>query len=171
MGATDRPRKIYRPRRVDPDPIGLATAMAARLDPAQRQRLVDRVTEAFGAFRAGQGTALLWADMADALNVAEELARRGIANDHAELFERAQAALAAVSERHDRTRSWTLYPAEITTLDDALYVHQVQLEHCSQREFAESVRQVQRRIEGALRGHPPAGAKVCNPGLLRRSQP
>jgi hypothetical protein len=168
MGRSSAPRKAYRPRPVDRDPVGLATAMAALLDPPQRQKLVDRCATAFEAFRGGRGTAALWADLADALNVAEALAERGIANDHAELFQRAQAALSDVSSRHEHGRSWTLYAADITALDEALYVHGIQLEHCSQREFAESVRQVQRRVAGALRGHPPAGARVCNPGALGR---
>lgn len=66
--------------------------------------------------------------------------------------------------------SWTLYPAEITALDDACFVHQVQLEHRSQGEMADAIALVKRRIAGALAGSPPQGAIVCNPGLLGRPQ-
>ena len=113
-------------------------------------------------------TAELWADLADCLNVAEALAQAKLASDHKGTFANAQAALAAVCRRHETTRSWTLYPGEITALDDACFVHQVQLDHCSQGEMADAIALVRRRIAGALAGSAPKGAIVCNPGFLGR---
>ena len=160
------PRKAYRPGRIDADPVGLAMAMAALLTDEQRAPIEQAVVEAFAAFRAGRGTARLWASLADSMNVAEALAQRRIASDHVDTFARAQEALAAVCARHAAGGSWTLYPAEITALDDAVFVACVQLRHCSQGELADAIHAVQRRIAAALRGDGPRGAHVCNPGLL-----
>lgn len=150
----------YRPRAVDVDPIGLAMTMAALLTPEQRAPLERASVEGFAAFRLGHGTAALWADLADAMNVAEALAEIGIASDHADTFAAAQAAPAAVWTRHAAGGSWTLRAAEITALDDAVFIHGVQLQHCSQREMADAITTVRNRVRGAMAGHPPAGAMV-----------
>lgn len=161
-------RRRYRPHPIDTDPVGLAISRATKLSAEQRAPLEQAATHAFAEFRAGRGTAALWADLADCLNVAEALAEVNLASDHKGTFVAAQAALAAVCSRHERTKSWTLYPAEITALDDACFVHLVQLDHCSQGEMAEAIARVRRRIAGALAGSPPKGAVVCNPGFLGR---
>lgn len=159
-------RRRYRPIPIDIDPVGLAIARATKLTAQQRAPMSEATTRAFEAFRAGQGTERLWADLADAMNVAEALADVNLASDHKGTFSTAQAALSAVCARHERSQSWTLYPAEITALDDACFVHGVQLEHCSQGEMADAIARVKRRVAGALAGSPPKGALVCNPGLL-----
>ncbi len=169
MGRPRAPRKAYRPRPVDSNPVELAIANAATVPAHAKASLLDRMREAFAAFRSGRGTAAYWADLADAMNVAEALAELGIANDHEQTLQAAQRALAAVCQRQERTRSWTLYPGEITALDDATWLHEVQLEHCSQRELRTAIETVQRRVRGALAGSARAGALICNPGHLGRS--
>lgn len=155
-----RQRKAYRPARIDLDPVGLALSRAAKLTPEQRQQLVGPTAAAFEAFRTGRGTEPLWRSLADAMNVAEALAERGIASDHVDTFARAQAALAAVWQRHAAGGSWTLRGAEITALDDGAFVHGVQLEHASQGEVADAIAAVKRRMQGVRAGNVPKGAVV-----------
>lgn len=163
-------RRPYRPTPIDLDPVGLAISRASKLSAEQRAPLLAASTGSFEAFRAGQGNAERWASLADAMNVAEALAEAGVASDHADTFATAQAALAAVYARQKAGGTWTLRAAEINALDDACFIHQVQIEHCSQGEMADAIQLVKRRIAGALSGSPPKGAIVCNPGGLGRPQ-
>ena len=152
-------RKAYRPGRVDGDPVSLAMRMAAKLDAAQLPGLLDRLQARLEAFRTGHGNAEHWAALADSLNVAEGLAQLHIASDHQDTFDRGQQALAAVHGRaHGPRKSWTLRGPELQALDDALFVHGVQLQHCSQGELQQAVTNVQRRVAQALAGN--AGRNV-----------
>jgi hypothetical protein len=171
MPRNHKPRNRYVPKRVDPDPMGLAMTGAALLTPEQLRKLFGPLNTAFDAFRTGRGTPAAWCDLADAMNVAEALAERNIANDHAEKFLAAQGVLADVHGRsHVPDRgSYTLYAAEIVALDDAVFMHRIQLEHCSQRELLESIEQVKRRVQAALAGNASPRARICVPGALGRS--
>ena len=152
-GNRKRPRKAYRPRTgaVELDPVGLALTMAAKLVPAQVESIMRIVDANLQAFRLGHGNRSSWADLASRLNVSEALAQAGIATDHAQTFERGQQALAAVHTRaHGPAKSWTLRGPEIKALDEAVFLHRVQLQHCSQGELQQACQRVQRRSEQAL---------------------
>jgi hypothetical protein len=82
MPRNTKPRKAYRPRRVDADPFGLAVSRAALLSASQRLQFGEPMAAAIMALKQGRATIQHWADMADALNVAEQLCAMGIANDH-----------------------------------------------------------------------------------------
>ena len=162
---TKQPRKAYRPRFVDADPVGLALTMAAKLLPQQWAEAKAEMQASFDAFRTGCGSNDHWRHLADRLNVAEALAQMHIAGDHADTFERGQAALAAVHQRaHGAAKSWTLRGPELAALDDALFVHGVQLEHCSQGELQAAIGAVQRRVWQALQGNAGAGVLVLSTG-------
>lgn len=161
MSRSRKPRKAYRPGHVDNDPVGLAMAMAAKLDAAQLPGMLARIQERLDAFRTGCGNAEHWAALADSLNVAEGLAELGIAADHTDTFARGQQALADVYGRaHGPRKSWTLFGPELQALDDALFVHGVQLQHCSQGELQKAVATVRRRMYEALKGNGGRGAIV-----------
>jgi hypothetical protein len=161
MSRNSKPRKAYRPGRLDHDPVSLAMTMAAKLDATQLPGMLDRIQARLDAFRTGAGNSEHWAALADSLNVAEGLAELGIAGDHRETFERGQQALAAVHGRaHGPRKSWTLRGPELQALDDALFVHSVQLQHCSQGELHKAVATVRRRMQQALKGNAGRGATV-----------
>jgi hypothetical protein len=166
MARNKPPRRRYQPRPVDLDTFGLAATLASKLTQTQRAPLEDAITRSFQAMRTGAGSQADWANLADCLNVAEALADLGIASDHTDTFVRGQTALAAVHARVAAGRSWTLYPPEITALDDACFVARIQLEHASQGEYRNAIHSVQRRVAGALSGSPPQGALVCIAGSL-----
>lgn len=141
--------------------MGLAMAMAAKLDPEQLPGMLQRMQAHLEAFRTGAGNGEHWAALADSLNVAEGLAELGIARDHTDTFERGQQALAAVHSRaHGPRKSWTLRGPELQALDDALFVHGVQLQHCSQGELHKACTMVRRRVQQALKGNAGRGATV-----------
>lgn len=161
MPRSHKPRKRYVPKRMDANPVELVISGISLLMPHQVDELTAPTRAAFAAFRAGHGTADAWDDLADALNVAEALARLNIANDHGHTIEAAQAALAAVHARYQQRRSFTLYPAEITALDDALFIHGVQLRHCSQAEALRAISDVKERTAQALGGNASPTTHVC----------
>lgn len=167
MAANRKPRKRYRPRPLDIDPMGLAMTTAAALTPRQRGTLAANATTAFDAFRVGAGSLEHWQSLAGIISVAEQLARAGIARDHVETFSGARQMLVEVWQRHATRQSWTLYPREITTLDDALWLYGVQLQHVSQRELSEARDTVERRWTQALLGNAAEGCMVVGGGGVR----
>lgn len=165
MSRNRPPRKAYRPGRIDSNPVDLALSRAAKLDGQQVPSLLQRLADDVQRFRLGQGSAPVWAALADALNVAEALAALGIASDHEDTFAKGQAALAAVHGRAwGATRSWTLRGPELQAIDDAIFVHGVQLQHCSQGELLEAVQRVERRTRQALAGNASSGVTVLQVG-------
>jgi hypothetical protein len=165
MPRSHKPRKRHIPKLVTID-VGLAIDRVALLTLAQRAELLAPTELAFEAFRTGRGNKGAWCNLADAMNVAEALGDLNIAGDHGDRFQAAQRVLGDVHDRAIVRRSYTLYAAEITTLDDAIFVHRIQLEHCSQWELQRAVEAVKRRVAAALAGNAGPRTRMCAPGLL-----
>jgi hypothetical protein len=161
MGRSTKPRKAYRPRPVDADPTQLAIARAALIPPAQRTLLLRPLQHALDGLRTGTGGWAAWCGMADAMNVAEQLALRGIASDRMPEIQAAQAALQAVHTRQATRNTWTLRADELRALDEGAFFHRVQIKHCTQGEMADAIQAVQRRVSQALAGNAPRDARVC----------
>jgi hypothetical protein len=136
---------------VDATPLEIAINRAAKLLPCERQAVMEPVFEAFAAFRAGRGSASRLAQLADAMNVAADLAEKvKIASNHTHSIEAGKQAILAVLDRHAATGSWTLKGTEIADLDCALFIAKVQLDYCSRGELAGSVQRVISRCRSAL---------------------
>jgi len=166
-----RRTKQYRPRVIDTNPIELAINQAMRLLLAEQTALTEPMDAAFAQIRAGHGSLEHWARLADSLNIATALAQLNVANDHLATFEAGQQALSCLHERVAAGGCWTLKGPEIAALDDALFVHKVQLSVCSRRELREAVTSVMHRVQQALAGNAASGVRVCLPGLLGGGQP
>ena len=63
-------------------------------------------------------------------------------------------------ERHQGGGSWTLRGPEIEALDTALWMHRVQLDHCSLGEFDKARGKVAERTRQALAGNAGPNTKV-----------
>lgn len=149
-------------RRVILNPIAVAIEGAARLPAADRIALQGIVQHALDSFRRGADCAAQWCVLADALNIAESLARLGIASD-ADSMERinaAQRALATAHQRHSTRGTWALRGAELQALDAGLWTHRIQLDYCSLREFERARHDTAERMRQARAGNAPAGAVV-----------
>lgn len=150
--------------RLDATPMEIAKVRASRLPPDHVEELFAPMRAAFVAFRAGHGNNFHWRKLVDANNVAMELAKHHrIANDHKDTFAAAEAALAAVAERHAHGGSWTLRGTEIAALDLAVQVHRIQLMHVTHGELGEAVTSLKARIQAALRGDHAPGVLVIDP--------
>lgn len=171
MANNRKPRKAYRPGRVDPDPVQTAIALASKLLPQQRAALRQPLRAALRGLRTGTGGCKAWESMADAMNVAEQLALRGIASDRMPEVEAAQAALYSLHTRHAQRGSWTLQAAELTALRVGRFFHFAQLAYCTQGELRDSIMAVQRNVHQALQGNASPHAKVCVGMLAAQPQP
>jgi hypothetical protein len=161
MPSTKKPRKRYRPRPVSLTPVDDAIAYASKLRDSQQTDLQDPLQRAFDGLRTGTGGWPAWCAMADGMNVAERLAQAGIASDRLPEIRTAQAALAAVYERHQQRNTWTLRGPELEALDFALLLHRVQLQHATQAEVAAAISKVQRCVQQALAGNASPDALMC----------
>lgn len=162
MSRRARTRKAYAPRPVHLNAVERAMQGAAKLPAAEVARIKVSLTLALQAFGRGEDCVMHWMTMADALNVAEGLADVGICSDDAsrERVTAGQAALAEVSTRHRERNAWTLYATERQALDDALWLHGVQLDNCSFHEYERAVSATVDRIRQARAGNAPRGAIV-----------
>lgn len=103
MGRTTKPRKAYRPGRVNP------LAMLAAMQGAALLTLDDRLTwqnelhDALTAVRTGTAKKAQWAALFDAINITEELCRMRLAQDTANVVGTAQDAVAAILDRQRDT--------------------------------------------------------------------
>lgn len=170
MGKTTKPRKAYRPHRVDLAPMDLATARASLLLPTQKAQLAGPVRNALGHLRRCVDPWAAWCSLADAMNVAEQLALRNIASDRLPELHAAQQVLHDVYHRQASRGTWAMRAQELAALDFAVALHLIQLDHCTQGELADSIQAVQRRVAQALAGNAPRDARVCL-GQLGNKQP
>ena len=161
MPASRKPRKAYRPGRIDTDPVETAIALASKLLPTQRAVLRQPLRAALQLLRTGSPTAAPWNDRADGMNVAEQLARRGIASDRMPEILAAQAALHAVHTRHAERGTWTLRGPELQALRVGRFFHFVQLNYCTQGELRDAITTVQRNVAQALKGNASPRARIC----------
>lgn len=172
MPRSHRPRKRYVPKRVDWDPMDLASSRAALLTVRQRADLTTPIQQSLRKLKTGTGTMAEWCNLADALNVAERLCDLGIANDHRHCVLNGQAALAALHARHAQRGTWTMRGDEVLALEGnntelgAVEVHAIQLQHCSQGELAEAITRAVTAVRQALAGNAAADAVICV-GALR----
>ena len=162
MSRRARIRKAYRPKEIHLNAVQRAIEGRALLPREQVASIKAVLSSALVAFGRGESCADHWLSMADALNVAEGLTDVGICSDDDSIdrITSGQQALANVRQRHSVRGSWTLYPTERQALDDALWLHGVQLDHCCFHEYERAVDRTRERVRQARAGNAPRGAIV-----------
>jgi len=152
MPRSHRPRKAYRPHGVRLDAHGLAMDLVTVLSAEQQAQLLTPAKAALDALRTGRGTWDAWRTLADCCNVAQALCAKGIGSNLIDKCLDAQHALAALHARVTAGGTWTLRGLELTALDEAVWLHEVQLRHATQGEIAAAIEKVKNVARGALRG-------------------
>ncbi len=157
-----RSHKARRPRPVYANSYVRAMEGATRLRPEIRAERRAKYQAAFIAFRTGNGCVDAWRELADALNLAEQIAEYGIVCDRAskDRIAAGHEVLGTVIGRVEERRSWTLYAAEIQTLEDALWMFSAQLDYVSVLEFENAEKRVFDRISAALAGNASPGTTI-----------
>ena len=77
MGRNAKPRKAYRPKGATIDAVDYTIALACKLGQPQRASLRNPLRAALNNLRTGRDATQAWLELADGMNVAEQLARRG----------------------------------------------------------------------------------------------
>lgn len=152
-----------KPRRNVANPVRLALMGAAKLSAKDRAVLGDIADRALADLGFGTGDlAKGWKDLVDLLNIAEQLCELGICSDDdsRDRVAAGQKALTDLYIRHRGSRSWTCKGAELLALREALWLHKVQLQHCSLSEYERAEKRVRDRSRAALHGNVRAGAQV-----------
>jgi hypothetical protein len=157
MPRSARPRKPYRPRERDYDPVLLAINRAALLNDQERADRFAPARAALTALRQGAGTADHWRNLVDALHIGEALMELRIGNNLANDIDAALCHLAALQQRVRAGRGWTLYAHELVSIDYAVDVFGAQLQVCSTGEYLQAIERVKRRMRAAL--SQPAGTR------------
>lgn len=163
MARNRKPRKRYRAKPMECDPISLAINRVAVHTLAEQMAFAAPSVQAFDALRRGAGNREAWESVADALNVAEELAGLGIGSNLADEIDVAQVDMAQLMRRVKATGCWTLYAQELRTIDYGLELFRLQLGLCSTGEHLEALARVKRRTAAALSGAAPRGVDVITP--------
>lgn len=161
MPRSAKPRKAYRAKPVHLGQVDAVIAYTALLPKAERLKLQVPMENAWAAMRTGSRDSAPWCNLADAMNVAEQLAERGICSDRLPELKAAQSALHAVHTRQCDTGSWTLRGTEISALELGVDLHRIQLHHATQGEVRDAIQAVQRRMSQALAGNASPTALIC----------
>lgn len=170
MSRSAKPRKRYRAAPVHLNAASMALDRVRKLAIADVQQQRHIVATALREFSAGKHCAHHWRSLADVGNMAETLVTMGICSgQQAEgVVHNAQAALAAVQQRHAGGGSWTLYPAELDALHWLAALHANQLAECDYSEFERAWRQTHQRVAQARAGNAPRGAIVIEGDIAAR---
>ncbi|HEY1395704.1 hypothetical protein [Roseateles sp.] len=130
-----------------------------------RQRLdhLAPFNSAMSLLRTGAGTAEAVANLVDGLNIAAELCKLRICNDRRGDIAAGLQALIALSARAQSTGTWCLLTSEIEPLEEAVFIHAVQVDHCSSGEFQSAIAAVIAMTRQALAGHAAPGVAVVDP--------
>jgi hypothetical protein len=149
-------------RRVIINPIAVAMEGSRLLPKEAREGLQKIITDSLAEYRAGRDCRAQWANMADALNVAEALSEIGICADETsrERIAAAQAAMSVAWLRATDKGTWALRSTEYKALDEGLWMARVQLDHCSRSEYERATIVVRNRSRGALAGNVAPGTIV-----------
>ena len=166
--AKKRRTKRYRPGRVDANPIRLAMLGAGKMPPADRAVLAGIRRRALEALVAGVADELdHWAQLVDIVNLSEALSGLGICSDEGSRA-RITAAVTVLGELMDARDAGasSLRPStpQLAALTEAVWLHGVQVEHCSLSEFELAYRRVVARTRAALAGSVGKGVKVVTSG-------
>lgn len=157
-----------RPHRAAPAVNPLATLEALKdrvslLTPKQRSAYLEPIQLALARLREGGGTLDHLLQFSDAMSIAAQLCKRGMASDREAEIGGALSALADILTRMKADRRIAPLQSEIRALEEGYFFHVVQINHCTNQELDESAMAVVRRTRQALRGHHAAGALVIDP--------
>ena len=178
MSKNRSPRKAYKPRAVHVNAFEIAINSVRKLSEMDvaRQRVI--VTHNLIVLKHADGTAPAdlqaavkhddkclgsWKSLADATNVAENLAEVGIGagRQAVEIIEGANKALGSIFERRQQTGAWSIEVGEIEAFEWLIALHcDTQLPLCSYGEFERAYQRTVRKVREAMRGNVAPGTTV-----------
>lgn len=162
MARNKRPRKGYRPRPVWANAHEVAMARVHTLHQEHVATQLELLGLALQELPAGLNAEQHWCNLADAANVAEQLANINICSgqESSSVIHAAQSALAAIRRRVQEAQAWTVAPAEADALGWLLALHRTQLQACDHSEFERALDATRNRVSQARAGNAPRDAVI-----------
>lgn len=167
MPKTKKPRKAYRPRTPAANAHLLAMNAVTKLSAEEVEQGAAAAENSFDQFADGVEPAFHWAVMADAMNVAKQLAAERICSDVAsrQTIADAQKALARLRQQHKVLGSWAMWDEDRKALAAGVELHRLQLTLCDYAEYRRAIETVIRRMKAARAGNVSNGTTIleaCN---------
>jgi hypothetical protein len=145
--------KKYRPRPVDPDGglsrIALCVArgiQAAPLTPSQLTDLGAAYWLSFEQLRTGDATEEAWSCVVCALNIGLALAEKGIGDEFEQTLVDALDGAFRAKVRSAKAGTFRLDGEAMRAIDEALHVHDAQMELATRDEVTAAMRLVHQRV-------------------------
>lgn len=163
MPKTSRPRKAYKPGRVNPLAYMSAIIGTCKLTVDDRIRWQAQIDDALTAVARGQADEADWWVVFDACNIVEELVRMRVAADPDGLVQEAQDVCVQILDRQQRTGMRAVRAEELATLR-ALTMAWAELmdgiTHAEKFSAEAAVAERTRRVLSAKK--PPAGVRIID---------
>lgn len=129
MPKSKKPRKAYNPKKILRDPVG---ETIKGLNPAKPEHITTIqiiVHDAMSRLTRGAGTRADWQTVADAINMTIVLCERGYGlPEWVDDVTKARDAMKAARDRHKQGKALLFRGEEITAINDALALHDQQIE-------------------------------------------
>lgn len=118
--------------------------------------------QALNMLHEGKGNQEDFRNLVDAFNTGEQLAELGIcSNDECRvMLQNGQSSLLGIYERHQAKNEWSLIADDIWPLNEAIFIHGVQLGFVSLGEYTLAQKMIREKSRQAIRGNKPAGVRV-----------
>lgn len=140
--------KKYKPREVKANALDWAIAGVFTFPHETQRDIMKQPMASFELLREGRAGREDWNQICQALNVGEALCEFNIANDHIDDFHKGHEALHQIALRMLGGKSSTCYAHELTAVKEALDMHKIQLQFCTQAEFSRAILRVKNLLNG-----------------------
>ena len=150
MPKTSRPRKAYRPGRVNPLSWRAAVQGACKLHIDDRLRWQANLDDALTAIARGQAGNEQWRAVFDAANVVEELVRMKLAHDPDDLVTDAQDACVHILDRQRETGTRAVRAEELAALRTLVLAWAELMDGITQGQLFEAEKRVADRVRRVL---------------------
>lgn len=149
MASNKKPRKAYRPRKVLVDPVSYVLTGMKPLTWAKDELVTLRITNhgAFAALTQGRATRQDFELMVAALNMTEALMLQRLGDEYSNDMRAGQDALEAIAGRSVSLGGRFVVKAEeMKALNEAMVVHDAQLDVCTIAQLERAIDTVQQTI-------------------------
>ena len=147
MASNKKPKKKYRPKAVIPNPV--AYVLSGMIAPTEtiKNRLKVAYHWAMNSLTKGEGTPEDWQEVSNSINVAMILCERGFGSEYKPSLIKAAEAMTRMKERHKKEGKALLFKSdEMRVVNEALELHDAQLEVTLVRDVELAVLEVEKRL-------------------------
>ncbi|WP_395009801.1 hypothetical protein [Undibacterium sp.] len=140
--------KKHRPIAVKTNAVEWAIGGAFTFPIETQQKIMKEPLAAFELLRQGKASRDDWNMICQALNVGEALCELNICNNRLDDFNKGHDALHQIALRMLAGKPSTCYAHELAAVKEAMDMHKIQLQFCSQGEFSRAVKRVTNLLKG-----------------------